>query len=177
MVNPWAFHCGHIISRHQGGSHILSNLQAEHAACSIRDGAQESKRAQDTPRLSVATTRYFEPLVTLIDFLVVMVLDVATRTATVVPTETGFPAVLWRNGVEKLGRGGYGGPTVWAHGFGRQKIAPGQPEGGAIKFEFHKGDGAWPELVGTPRLAATVVLARATNRIMDVSFAGRGART
>jgi hypothetical protein len=41
-VNPWAFHCGHIVSRHRGGSHTLSNLQAEHAACSIRDGARES---------------------------------------------------------------------------------------------------------------------------------------
>jgi hypothetical protein len=102
-----------------------------------------------------------------------VVLDVATRTATVVPTETGFTAMLWRNGIEKLGRGGYGAPTVWAHGLGHQQIAPGQPEGGALKFQFHKGDAAWPELVGTPRLAATVVLDRATNRIMNVSFRGK----
>jgi hypothetical protein len=41
-VNSAAFHCGHIVSRHRGGSHALSNLQAEHAGCSIRDGARES---------------------------------------------------------------------------------------------------------------------------------------
>lgn len=41
-VNPRAFHCGHILSRHRGGSHALSNLQPEHAGCSIRSGARES---------------------------------------------------------------------------------------------------------------------------------------
>jgi hypothetical protein len=41
-VNPWAFHCGHIVARHRGGNHALDNLQAEHAGCSIRDGARES---------------------------------------------------------------------------------------------------------------------------------------
>jgi hypothetical protein len=53
-----------------------------------------------------------------------VVLDLATRTATVMPTETGFPAMLWRHGMEKMGRGGYGAPTVWAHGLGHQQIAP-----------------------------------------------------
>jgi hypothetical protein len=54
-VNPWAFHCGHIVSRHRGGSHTLSNLQAEHAGCSIRDGARESNghNGHKTPRVSV----------------------------------------------------------------------------------------------------------------------------
>ena len=41
-VNPRAFHCGHIVSRNRGGSHTLSNLQPEHAGCSIRSGARES---------------------------------------------------------------------------------------------------------------------------------------
>jgi hypothetical protein len=41
-VNPRAFVAGHIISRHRGGSHALSNLQAEHAACSFSSGAEES---------------------------------------------------------------------------------------------------------------------------------------
>ena len=41
-VNGAAFHCGHIVARHRGGGHALSNLQAEHAGCSIRDGARES---------------------------------------------------------------------------------------------------------------------------------------
>jgi hypothetical protein len=103
-----------------------------------------------------------------------VVLDLATRTATVVPTETGFPAMLWRNGIEKMMRGGYDAPTVWGHGLGHQQIGPGQPEGGALKFQFHKGDAAWPKLVGTPRLAATVVLDRATNQIMNVSFRWKG---
>jgi hypothetical protein len=51
-VNPWAFHCGHVLSRHQGGSHTLNNLQAEHASCSISAGATESNQHK-TPRVSV----------------------------------------------------------------------------------------------------------------------------
>jgi hypothetical protein len=43
-VNPRAFHCGHIRSRISGGGHELSNLQAEHAGCSIRSGAREANR-------------------------------------------------------------------------------------------------------------------------------------
>jgi hypothetical protein len=102
-----------------------------------------------------------------------VVLDLAARIATVVPTETGFPAMLWRRGIEKMGRGGYGAPTVWAHGLGHQQIAHGQPEGGALKFVFHKGDAAWPDLVGTPGLAATVVVDREAGTILSVRFRGR----
>jgi hypothetical protein len=43
-VNPRAFHCGHILARVNGGGHELSNLQAEHAVCSIRAGAREANR-------------------------------------------------------------------------------------------------------------------------------------
>ena len=48
-VNPRAFHCGHVVSRHRGGSHALANLQAEHAGCSIRDGARESNGQNGHP--------------------------------------------------------------------------------------------------------------------------------
>lgn len=43
-INPRAFHCGHIVSRIRGGSHALTNLQPEHAGCSIRSGASEGAR-------------------------------------------------------------------------------------------------------------------------------------
>ena len=43
-VNPQAFHCGHIRSRINGGTHELTNLQAEHAGCSIRAGAREANQ-------------------------------------------------------------------------------------------------------------------------------------
>lgn len=43
-VNPASFHCGHIRSRINGGTHELTNLQAEHAGCSIRAGAREANR-------------------------------------------------------------------------------------------------------------------------------------
>ena len=102
-----------------------------------------------------------------------VVLDLAERTATVVPAEPGYASMLWRTGVEKMGRGGYGAHTVWAHGLGHQQIAPGQPEGGALKFTFRKGDPVWPALVGTAALAATVVLDRASQQIMSVKFRGR----
>jgi hypothetical protein len=102
-----------------------------------------------------------------------VVLDVATRTATVMPAETGFPAMLWRRGIEKMMRGGYGAPTVWAHGLGHPQIAPGQPEGGALKFTFHKGDPAWAELLGTPRLSAIITVDREAGQILGVKFRGR----
>lgn len=102
-----------------------------------------------------------------------VVLDLAERTATVVPAEPGHPAMLWRNGIEKLQRVGYHSPTVWAHAPGRREIARGEPAAGALKFQFRKGDPAWPELVATPRLAAIVVLDRSTSEIMNVSFRGK----
>jgi hypothetical protein len=103
-----------------------------------------------------------------------VVLDLATRTATVMPTETGFPAMLWRHGIEKMGPGGYGAPTVWAHCLGHQQIAPGQPEGGALKFTFRRGDPAWQKLVGTPALSAILVLDRDAEEILSVKFRGQG---
>jgi hypothetical protein len=102
-----------------------------------------------------------------------VVLDVANRTVTVVPTETGYNAMLWRTGVEKLERGGYGAPSVWAHGLGHQQIAAGQPQNGALVFRLHKGDAAWSDLVGTAGLAATVVLDRESQTIMNVRFKSR----
>jgi hypothetical protein len=102
-----------------------------------------------------------------------VVLDLAQRTATVIPAEPGHPAMIWRHGIEKLQRSGYHAPTVWAHAPGRRQIACGVPEAGALRFQFRKGDPAWPELIGTPRLAATVVVDRSTNEIMHVSFRGK----
>lgn len=45
-INRRAFHCGHIIDRARGGTHDLANLQAEHAGCSVRSGAQLGQRRQ-----------------------------------------------------------------------------------------------------------------------------------
>lgn len=39
-INRRAFHCGHKLSRINGGSHDLANLQPEHAGCSISAGAK-----------------------------------------------------------------------------------------------------------------------------------------
>jgi hypothetical protein len=104
-----------------------------------------------------------------------VVLDLDARTATVVPAETGYPAMLWRHGYEKLVRAGYGGPTVWAHSSGRRDIARGHPEGGALRFTFAKGDPTWAELVGTPALSAVVVVDRTSEQILNVKFRGRRA--
>ncbi len=100
-----------------------------------------------------------------------VVLDLAERTATVVPAEPGYPSMIWRHGVEKLARGGHSAPpTVWAHSPGRRDIASGQPEGGALRFRFRPGDPAWTELVGTPALSALVVLDHASQEVMAVKF-------
>jgi hypothetical protein len=52
-VNPWSFHCGHIVARINGGTHDLANLQAEHAGCSIRAGAREANRRRKAIRVVV----------------------------------------------------------------------------------------------------------------------------
>jgi hypothetical protein len=52
-VNPLSFHCGHIVARINGGTHELANLQAEHAACSIRSGAREANRRRKAIRVVV----------------------------------------------------------------------------------------------------------------------------
>ncbi len=45
-INPLAYHCGHIVDRVRGGTHELTNLQPEHAACSIRSGARLGQKRQ-----------------------------------------------------------------------------------------------------------------------------------
>lgn len=45
-VNPRAFVAGHIVDRARGGTHELSNLAAECAACSIKSGAQLGQKRQ-----------------------------------------------------------------------------------------------------------------------------------
>jgi hypothetical protein len=87
-------------------------------------------------------------------------------------------ALLWREAhraliqAEEAGR--YGAPLVWAHGPGRREIARGQPgEDGSLRFRFERGDPSYRQLVSTPGLAATVVVDRATSRIMNVRFHGR----
>jgi hypothetical protein len=107
-------------------------------------------------------------------------LDLEARTATVIPAETGYPAMLWQQGyramvkAERTSR--YGAPDVWADAPGRRQVARGQPEGGALKFTFRKGDPAWAELVGTAGLSAFVTVDRRTNRILGVTFRGRNRR-
>jgi hypothetical protein len=109
-------------------------------------------------------------------------LDVNTRTVTVMPAETGYPTTLWRQGYQRLAdaalaerRGRYtAGPlTVWAHTQRARQIAHGQPQDGALKFQFHKGDPAWAELVGTPGLSAIITLDRRRGDILGVRFRGR----
>jgi hypothetical protein len=114
----------------------------------------------------------------------VVVADPATRTLTVKPAETrGYAALPWRQAhramlqAEQLGSRSYRAlvsgapPTVWAHGAGRREIAPAHPaEDGSLRFQFPRGDPAYRELVSIPGLAATVVLDRATSRILNVSF-------
>lgn len=46
---PWAFHCGHVVARAEGGSHELANLQAEHAKCSVDHGARLGARRRYGP--------------------------------------------------------------------------------------------------------------------------------
>jgi hypothetical protein len=105
--------------------------------------------------------------------------DQAARTVTVVPAAPGFPAMLWRHGYERLARAersgrGYGAvPTVWAHGFGEDRIGPGLPEGGALRFTFRRGDPAWAQLVGTAGLTCIITLDRRSERILAVGFRGR----
>lgn len=99
-----------------------------------------------------------------------VVLDLAEHTALVVPAEPGYPSMIFRHGVEKIARGGFGAPTVWAHSPGRRDIAHGEPQGGALKFQFRKGDPAWAELVGTPALSALVILDHASREVMSVKF-------
>ena len=61
-----------------------------------------------------------------------------------------------------------------AHGPGRREIGRGQPgEDGSLRFRFERGDPAYRALVSTPGLAASVVVDRASGRIMGVRFHNR----
>jgi hypothetical protein len=106
--------------------------------------------------------------------------DIAARTLTVLPADPGFPSTVWRHGYERLveseQRGPHGAePIVWAHGPDRREIAQGHPEGGALRFEFRKGDPTWAQLVGTSNLSAIVTVDRSRYRILSVRFRGRPA--
>jgi hypothetical protein len=100
-------------------------------------------------------------------------LDLAARTATVMPAEPGLAALLWRKGYQALAQDSYRAPAVYAHGLGRSDLARGQPSAGALKFTFPPGDPAWGELIGTPDLRATVVVDRTNKQIMSVRLHGR----
>jgi hypothetical protein len=92
------------------------------------------------------------------------------------PAETGYAALLWRRGYQALAKAGYRAPTVWAHGPGRREIARGEPEGGALKFTFRRGDPTWGQLVATPDLSALLVVDRRSKQILGVTFRGRDTR-
>lgn len=106
--------------------------------------------------------------------------DLDARTLTVMPAETGYAAMLWRQGYQAMTEAErssrYGAPVVWAHGPRSREIARGQPEGGALKFTFRRGDPTWGQLVGTPGLSALVTVDRRTSRILGVTFRGRDQR-
>jgi hypothetical protein len=59
-INPWAFHCGHIVSRRtarqlgwpESEVNSVANTRPEHAQCSVKAGAREGRAVQ-----SVTTTR------------------------------------------------------------------------------------------------------------------------
>jgi hypothetical protein len=110
----------------------------------------------------------------------VVAVDLAMRTVTVMPAETGYSALLWREGYEKLIQaersGRYGAPAVWARDARWREVARGEPEGGALKFTFRRGDPAWGRLVGTPGLRATFTVDRTSKQIMGVTFRGRDHR-
>ena len=64
-----------------------------------------------------------------------------------------------------------GPPTIWASGGGEYKIAYGLPAGcDALAFRFSPGDPTYRRLVSTPGLRATIVIDRATSRILNVRF-------
>lgn len=99
--------------------------------------------------------------------------DLGAREITVMPAETGYAATLWQQGYRQMVHGGYGGPTVWASGPGGRDIARGNPEGGALKFTFQRGNPAFAELVGTPGLSAIITVDRRRGTILGVKFRGR----
>jgi hypothetical protein len=63
-------------------------------------------------------------------------------------------------------------PSVWAHTDRRRDLAHGRPgEFATLRFTFPRTpDSAFSELVGRPRLAATVVIDRSAGHFMSVRF-------
>jgi hypothetical protein len=66
-------------------------------------------------------------------------------------------------------------PRKWcAGGAGHDKIVFGLPgDDGTMRFRFSRGDPNYRKLVGTPGLAATIVVDRETRQILSVRFHGR----
>jgi hypothetical protein len=107
-------------------------------------------------------------------------IDAAERELVVRPASTARPwaRVLWdetvRTMVEQSRRGGgHSLPTPWASGAGRDQIRYGIPDrDGSLKFRFHRGEGVYKTLVGTPGLRARIALDRSNGRI-SVRFLNR----
>jgi hypothetical protein len=108
----------------------------------------------------------------------VVAIDANTRELVVKPAETGYAALLWREGHRALmhseGTSRRGAPTVWAYDAGRNRLVYGIPEqDGTLRFRFARGEPAYQKLVGKPGLTATIVLDRETSHIMGVKFHNR----
>jgi hypothetical protein len=107
--------------------------------------------------------------------------DPGERTLIVRPAETGYAALLWREGHRALVDAGEpdsldaymrnDAPAPWASGAGQREIARGVPAGdGSLHFKFRRGDPAYKQLVSTPGLGAIITVDRASSRIMGVKF-------
>lgn len=110
----------------------------------------------------------------------VVVKDADARALVVKPATVGYAALLWREGHRALVEAEAAGnirtspPIVWGLDPRRREIARGRPgPAGTLRFTFPTGDPAYKQLVSTPFLHATVVVDRATSRIMNVRFHGR----
>jgi hypothetical protein len=103
----------------------------------------------------------------------VVVKDPAEWSLIVKPAQTsGHAALLWRQGLRALAEDA--SSDVWAH-VGGHRIARGMPEEDVtLRLQFDYGDSVYRGLASNPRLRATVTVDRATSRILDVRFRGRG---
>ena len=103
----------------------------------------------------------------------VVVKDPAGWSLIVKPAQTsGHAALLWRQGLRALAEDA--SSDVWAHVSHNHRVARGTPEEDGLRFQWDYGDSVYRGLASNPRLRATVTVDRATSRILDVRFRGRG---